>query len=54
VLVAIASASLAGTVFVATFPGVSGAHIARGAWLFVAGIVLAIAAAISVLRAKTP
>lgn len=51
VLVAIATASLAGTVFVAQFPGIEGASLARGAWLFVLGIALALAAAIWVLRA---
>jgi hypothetical protein len=50
VLVAIATASLAGTAFVLTFPGVEGASLDRGAWLFVAGVVLAIVAAIKVLR----
>jgi len=54
VLVACATASLAGTVFVATFPGVEGAHLSRGAWLFVAAIVVAIASAVTVLRAKRP
>jgi len=52
VLVSIATASLAGTVFVATFPGVQGASIARGAWLFVVGIALALTAAIWVLRSS--
>ncbi len=52
VLVAIATASLAGTVFVAQFPGVTGASLSRGAWLFVLGVVIALVAAISVLRAK--
>lgn len=51
VLVSIATASLAGTIFLATFPGMEGAVLARGAWLFFGGIVLALAAAISVLRA---
>lgn len=54
VLVSIATASLAGTAFVATFPGVEGAGLARGAWLFVLGIALALAAAIWVLRAPSP
>jgi hypothetical protein len=51
VLVSIATASLAGTAFVATFPGMEGAQLARGAWMFFGAIVLALAAAISVLRA---
>lgn len=50
VLVSIATASLAGTVFLATFPGVEGASLARGAWLFFGGIVLALGAAIFVLK----
>ena len=50
VLVAIATASLVGTAFVATFPGITGATLDRGAWLFVAGVALALAAAIGVLR----
>ena len=53
VLVSIATASLAGTVYVATFPGVEGAGLARGAWLFAIGVVLALAAAITVLRATS-
>ena len=54
VLVAIATASLAATFFVVTFPGagVMPASLARGAWLFVLGIVLALASAIAVLRTK--
>lgn len=51
-LVAIITASLAGTAFVAQFPGVEGASLARGAWLFVLAIAFALAAAISVLRAE--
>jgi hypothetical protein len=54
VLVSIATASLAGTAFVATVPGAQGAGLARGAWLFVLGIALALAAAIWVLRAPSP
>jgi hypothetical protein len=52
VLVAIATASLAGTFFVATFPGVTGAGLDRGAWLFAIGVALAIVVAVIVLRAK--
>lgn len=50
VLVAIATAALAGSFFVGTFPGVTGASVARGVFLFAIGIVLALVAAISVLR----
>lgn len=52
VLVAIAMAILTGGFFVGTFPGASGASFARGALLFVVGIVLALAVAISVLRSS--
>ena len=52
VLVAIATASLAGTVFVATFPGIEGASLSRGAFLYMIGVALALTAAISVLRAN--
>jgi hypothetical protein len=51
VLVAIATSLLTGGFFVAMFPGANGASFARGALLFVVGIVLALVAAISVLRA---
>jgi len=50
-LVAVATAALAGTVFVAQFPGVRGASLDRGAWLFAGAVLLAIIAAVSVLRA---
>ena len=53
VLVAIAVASLAGTAFVVTFPGIEGASLARGAWTFVIAIALGLVAAIKVLRTKT-
>jgi hypothetical protein len=52
VLVAIATASLAGTFFLATFPGLEGASPARGVYLFVIAIALSLAAAIIVLRAE--
>jgi len=52
VLVAIATAALAGTFFIATFPGVETASFARGVYLFVLGIALALVAAIGVLRAE--
>jgi hypothetical protein len=56
VLVASAVASLAGIAFVVTFPeaNVKGAGLDRGAWLFLAGVVLAIAAAVWVLRPPVP
>ena len=52
VLVALATASLAGTVFVATFPGVKGASLDRGAWLFAGAVIVALFAAIGVLRSS--
>jgi hypothetical protein len=52
VLVAIATASLAATFFVAVFPGVKGATLDRGAWLFVIAVALGLAASIGVLRTK--
>ena len=52
VLVAIATAALAATFFIATFPGVEAASFARGVWLFALGIGLALTAAIGVLRAE--
>jgi hypothetical protein len=50
VLVAIAVAILTGGFFVANFPDVDGASLSRGALFFVIAIVLALVAAISVLR----
>ena len=52
VLVAIATAALAGTFFIATFPGVEAASLSRGVYLFALGIALALTAAIGVLRAE--
>ena len=52
VIVALATATLAASVFVAEFPGVTGASLARGTWLFVTGVAVALVAAIVVLRAS--
>jgi hypothetical protein len=54
VLVAIVTASLAGLVFVVQFPGVTGARVDRGIWLFVGAVVLALVAALGVLRTPRP
>jgi len=51
-LVAIATASISGILFVAQYPGVAGASIDRGLWLFVVGVIAGIAATIAVLRAR--
>jgi hypothetical protein len=51
-LVSVATAALAGTAFIVQFPGVEGAKIDRGIYLFAIGIVLGAIAAISVLRAR--
>jgi hypothetical protein len=52
VLVAITTAMVTGTIFLATFPGIQGASIARGAAFFLLGAVLALAAAITVLTMR--
>lgn len=53
-LVAITTAMLAGGAFIAQFPGVSGAAVDRGVFLFGAAIVVGAAAAIGVLRLRSP
>lgn len=53
-LVSIATATLAGTAFIAQFPGVEGAKADRGMYLFVVAIVLGAATSIAVLRARPP
>lgn len=52
-LVAIATTVAASVLFIAQFPGVDGAEVDRGIWLFVGATVAGIAAAIWVLRAPT-
>ncbi|HEY1558192.1 MAG TPA: hypothetical protein VGF94_25365 [Kofleriaceae bacterium] len=51
-LSALIGATACGAYFVVRFPGVEGAGLDRGLYLFVAGIAIGLAAAISVLRAK--
>jgi hypothetical protein len=53
-LVAIATAVVTGIAFIALYPGVEGASIDRGLFLFVGAVVLGSAAAIGVLRARVP
>ena len=51
-LVAIATALVVGIAFVVQFPGIDGAGLGRGLGLYAAGVVLGLAAAIGVLRAR--
>lgn len=51
-LVSIGTAAVTGALFVAQFPGVSGAEVDRGLPLFGAAIVLGAAACVAVLRAR--
>lgn len=51
-LVSVATTLAAGIGFVAQFPGVEGASIDRGLWLWIAGVALGTLAAILVLRQR--
>jgi hypothetical protein len=51
-LVSIATVTIAGALFVAQYPGVDGAGVDRGLYLFACAIVLGIVAAVGVLRAR--
>jgi hypothetical protein len=51
-LVAVVTAGIAGAAFFALFPGAAGTAVSRGAWLYAAGVLLAAAAHLSVLRAR--
>ena len=53
-LVAIATAVVTGIAFIALYPGVDGASVDRGLFLFAGAVVLGAAAAIAVLRARLP
>lgn len=53
-LVAIGTAVVAGVAFIAQYPGVDGARVDRGLWLFICAVVLGTAAAIGVLRTAPP
>ena len=52
VLVATATALVAGAAFIMQFPGLPGAAVDRGLWLFGAAVVCSAVAAIAVLRAR--
>jgi len=51
--VAAVTALVPGAIFLATFPGVDGAVLGRGIWLFGAGLAAAIAAAVLVLSRRS-
>jgi hypothetical protein len=51
-LVAIATATVAGTWFYLSYPGVNGASVDRGAWLFPIAVLCGAAGAFAVVRAR--
>lgn len=51
-LVAITTTVLAGILFIAQYPGVEGATIDRGVWLFVVGAITGLGGALAVLRVR--
>ncbi len=51
-LVAIATTLLAGVAFIVQFPGVSGAVIDRGMWMFIVGVIVGLGAILMVLRMR--
>jgi hypothetical protein len=51
-LVAVVTAAIAGAAFFASYPGLAGTAVSRGAWFYAGGVVLAAAAHLSVLRAR--
>jgi hypothetical protein len=53
-LVAIATVTITGVLFIMQFPGVDGAQVDRGLWLWLAGILLGSIAAVGVVRARIP
>jgi len=53
-LVAIATVTVTGVLFVMQYPGVDGATVDRGLWLWLAGIILGSIASVSVVRAPAP
>lgn len=53
-LVAIGTVTVTGVLFVMQYPGVDGATVDRGLWLWLAGIILGSIAAVSVVRARMP
>ncbi|MDB4961330.1 MAG: hypothetical protein JWP01_1329 [Myxococcales bacterium] len=53
-IVAIATTVIAGIAFIAQFPGVEGAGLDRGLYLFIGGTIAGLATAVSVMRAVKP
>jgi hypothetical protein len=53
-LVAIATVTITGVLFVMQFPGVDGATVDRGLWLWLGGIIVGCIAAVGVVRARIP
>lgn len=51
-LVAIATVTITGVLFIMQYPGVDGATVDRGLWLWLAAIILGSIAAIGVMRAR--
>jgi len=53
-LVAIATVTVTGVMFIMQFPGVDGATVDRGLWLWLAAIILGSVAAVAIMRARIP
>jgi hypothetical protein len=53
-LVAAITAAIAGVGFVAFYPGLEGSSLGRGAWCYLAGVVIAAGVQLAVLRARDP
>ena len=51
-LVAVATTLVAGILFIAQYPGIEGATIGRGVWLFFVGTITGLGAALAVVRAR--
>ena len=53
-LVAIVTVTITGVLFIMQYPGVDGATVDRGLWLWLAAIILGSIAAVGVVRARIP
>jgi hypothetical protein len=53
-LVAIVTVSITGVLFIMQYPGVDGATVDRGLWLWLAAIIVGSIAAVGVVRARIP
>jgi len=53
-LVAAVTAAVSGAVFAGLFPGVAGSELGRGAWFYLAGVIIAVVAQVMVLRLPVP